>query len=141
MISLFANRLVLFFLAIFCISCNKEVVLATLNEPSPVIGGTIIRSGGFLSDQRSTGGVARYVINNDKRFLVFENFSTGNTNGLRVYLSTNLTNDEIQDIGPLKAISGNFNYELQGGFDPLRYNNVLIWDRPFASLFGHATLN
>jgi Electron transfer DM13 len=140
MVPVAVNRVWLFIVAVVFISCNKEAIPSSLNEPSPVIGGTIIRTGGFLGNQRSTGGVARYVINNGKRYLVFENFSTGNTNGLRVYLSANLTNDEIQDLGLLKAITGNFSYELPGGFDPLRYNNVLIWDRPFATLFGHATL-
>jgi Electron transfer DM13 len=141
MIPVALGRVVLFVAAVVFISCNKEIVPSSLNEPSPVLGGTIIRTGAFLGDQRSTGGVARYIINNGKRYLVFENFSTGNANGLRVYLSTNLNNDEIQDVGPLKASSGNFSYELPGGFDLLRYNNVLIWDRSFASLFGHATLN
>ena len=123
------------------VSCAKEDIPQILNEPSPVVGGTVIRSGGFNSDQRSTGGVARYVINNRKRWLVFENFGTGHSNGLRVYLSRDLTNDVIQDLGFLKAFNGNFSYELPDGFDPLQYNNVLIWDRPFAGLFGHATLN
>jgi Electron transfer DM13 len=122
-------------------SCSKEKIPATLNESSPVNGGTIIRSAGFLSDQRSTGGIVRYVINNGKRYLVFENFSTGADNGLRVYLSKNVSNDEIQDLGRLKAFKGNFSYELQGGFDPLTYNTVLIWQFAFADLYGHATLN
>jgi len=122
------------------ISCKKENIPSELNEPSPVNGGTIIRSAGFSSDQRSTGGVVRYVINNGKRYLVFENFSTGADNGLRVYLSPNRTNDFVQDLGPLKAFRGNFSYELPDGFDPLLNNNVLIWQRTFADLYGHATL-
>ncbi len=137
----FLKGSILLIATVFFISCSKQPIAPSLNEPSPVTGGMIIRTGGFVGDQRSTGGIARYVINNGKRYLVFENFGTGNTNGLRVYLSANLTNDLIQDVGPLKAISGNFSYELPGGFDPLTYKNVLIWDRPFASLFGHATLN
>jgi hypothetical protein len=131
----------LIFSLICFVSCAKEDIPRRLNEPDPVAGGTIIRSGGFKSDQRSTGGVARYVINNGKRWLVFENFATGNSNGLRVYLSRDLTNDVIQDLGSVKAFNGNFSYELPGGFDPLQYNNVLISDRPSGSLFGHATLN
>jgi hypothetical protein len=129
-----------FFVMTVFISCKKENIASELNEPSPVIGGTIIRSAGFLGDQRSTGGVVRYVTNSGKRYLVFENFSTGTDNGLRVYLSPNLTNDFVQDLGPLKAFRGNFSYELPGGFDPLKNNNVLIWQRTFADLFGHATL-
>ena len=128
------------FLFVSFISCKKENIASELNEPSPVSGGTIVRSAGFLSDQRSTGGVVRYVINNGKRYLVFENFSTGADNGLRVYLSPNRTNDFVQDLGPLKAFRGNFSYELPGGFDPLQNNNVLIWQRAFADLYGHATL-
>jgi Electron transfer DM13 len=123
------------------VSCSKEKIPVSLNEPSPVNGGTIIRSAGFLSDQRSTGGIVRYVINNGKRYLVFENFSTGVDNGLRVYLSKNVSNDQVQDLGRLKAFKGNFSYELPGGFDPLTYNTVLIWQFAFGDLYGHATLN
>jgi hypothetical protein len=135
----FSKGILIGLAAVVFISCKKENIAAELNEPSPVNGGMIIHSAGFLSDQRSIGGIVRYVVNGGKRYLVFENFSAAADKGLRVYLSPDLTNRFVQDLGPLKAFRGNFSYELPGGFDPLRNNNILIWQRTFANLYGHAT--
>jgi hypothetical protein len=135
----FSKGILIGLAAVVFISCKKENIAAELNEPSPVNGGMIIHSAGFLSDQRSIGGIVRYVVNGGKRYLVFENFSAAAYKGLRVYLSPDLTNRFVQDLGPLKAFRGNFSYELPGGFDPLRNNNILIWQRTFANLYGHAT--
>jgi hypothetical protein len=122
------------------VSCTKESAAPEVNNPHPAPGGTVIRTGGFLSNVHPTSGTVRYVTDNGRRYLVFENFRTDNGPDLRVYLSRAADLNDAQEVGKLTAASGNFSYELAGHLDPLQYNYVLIWCRPFSVLFGHAVL-
>jgi hypothetical protein len=121
-------------------SCTKESAAPVINIPNPAPGGSVVRTGGFLSNVHPTSGTVRYVTDNGKRYLVFENFRTDNGPDLRVYLSKAADLNDAQEVGKLTAASGNFSYELAGHLDPLQYNYVLIWCRPFSVLFGHAVL-
>lgn len=136
--------IVLFALAMLSLtSCKKEGTVAVVDEPDPIESnnGTVISSGAFQSNVHPTSGMAKYSTTPDgKRYLVFENFRTDNGPDLRVYLSRGPGISGAQEVGRLRAVSGNFSYELNSNFDPVQYNYVVIWCVPFSVLFGHAVL-
>ena len=96
--------------------------------------------GTFQSGAHSTSGTASILESNNKFVLRFENFKTDDGPSLYVYLSADLEANNYQNIGTLKAIEGDFNYEIDSDIDLNIYNNVLIWCEPFSVLFGHAEL-
>ena len=59
---------------------------------------------------------------------------------VRIYLSTNLDDNDYIDLGKLKATKGNMNYDVPSDTDFDKYNKVLIWCEPFGVLFGSASL-
>ncbi len=122
-------------------SCKKDSKTANaLNETSPVQG-TTLASGNFISSVHTTGGTVRVVKDaSNKLYLVFENFRTDNGPDLRVWLSPNTGGNPYQELGFLKAVSGNFSYELGASINYSNNNRVLIWCRQFSVLFGYAVL-
>jgi hypothetical protein len=119
-------------------SCKKEIV-KNVNEPVPA--GTVIVAGNFVSNVHPTSGTVKVVTDaGGKKLLVFENFKSDNGPDLRIWLSPNLTAATYQEIGVLKALSGNFSYELAASIDYTVNSRVLIWCEDFSVLFGHAVL-
>lgn len=135
------NALVILFLAIAIIACKKSA-LDYVNEDIPATGGGVmLTKGNFMRSSHATSGTARIVKDsNDRRFLVFENFSTDNGPDLRVRLSKNTSAAQYQEVARLTAVAGNFSYELAANIDPTVYNHVLIWCEDFSVLFGYAIL-
>lgn len=85
-------------------------------------------------------GKALFVQSGDKTYLRFENLKTINGPDLRIYLSANLGNEDIVDLGPIRATEGNVNYEIPAGTDITKYKNAIIWCRAFRVIFSYATL-
>ncbi len=123
---------------ILFISCKKNTP-ESAQEVLPT--GTVLSSGSFVSSGHTTTGTVKIVIDgsNVKR-LVFENFRTDNGPDLRVWLSPNNNGSPYQEVGPLKAVSGNFSYELGPVINHSTNNRVLIWCENFSVLFGYAIL-
>ena len=74
------------------------------------------------------------------QILRLENFKSTNGPDLHVYLSTDTKATDIVNLGKLKANIGNQNYEIPKGTDLEKYNQVLIWCKPFSVLFGSSEL-
>ena len=120
-------------------SCSKNNTPANINNPSPV--GTVLVNGTFTSNAHPTSGSVKVTMATDgKKYLVFENFKTDNGPDLRVWLSPSISGTPYQEVGLLKAITGNFSYELSASINYTTNNKVLIWCEDFSILFGHATL-
>lgn len=120
-------------------SCSKNKTPATINNPSPV--GTVLVMGNFISNVHTTSGTVKITLaSNGKKYLVFENFKTDNGPDLRVWLSPSTSGNPYQELGLLKAVSGNFSYELATSINYTTNNHVLIWCEDFSVLFGHAVL-
>lgn len=122
-------------------SCKKENNTATvLNVPIPPADITLA-TGTFVSSAHPSSGTIKVIQDaSNKRFLVFENFKTDGGPDLRVWLSPNNTANPYQEIGLLKATTGNFYYEMDASFNYTANNRVLIWCKQFAVLFGYAVL-
>lgn len=83
-------------------------------------------------------GEALLVKSGDKAYLRFENLNTINGPDLRIYLSSDLSADDIIDLGPIRATKGNVNYAIPDGTDLGKYKNAMIWCRAFGVLFSYA---
>lgn len=128
---------VLLFFLIFT-SCKKE---APDNANDILPTGTTISTGNFTSNAHSTSGKASIVTDvSGKKYLVIENLISDNGPDLRIWLSPNTTGSPYQELGFIKAISGNFFYELDSSINYTTNNRVLIWCKQFSVLFGHAVL-
>jgi hypothetical protein len=131
------NILILSFLFLF-FSCNKSA-LDNTNETLPT--GIVISSGSFVSNSKTTSGTAKVIADAaGKKFLVIENLQTDNGPDLRVWLCPDISGSPYQEVGLLKAVSGNFSYELNSAINHVANNKVLIWCEDFSVLFGHAVL-
>ena len=121
-------------------SCKKNSPSTFVNEPVPT-STTTLATGNFVSSAHTTSGTVKIVKDSaNKLYLVFENFKTDGGPDLRTWLSPNKNGSPFQDLGFLKATTGNFSYELDASFNYTTNNHVLIWCRQFAVLFGYAEL-
>lgn len=135
---IFANT----FLALLLFSaCKKESdTPAVVNDPLPVTVTTLL-TGSFVSSAHPSSGTVKIVKDAaNKIYLVVENFKTDGGPDLRIWLSSNNNGNPNQEVGLLKAPSGNFSYELDASFNYTSNNRVLIWCKQFSVLFGYAVL-
>ena len=125
-------------LSLLFISCKKNTP-ENINEPVPA--GTAIAAGSFLSNAHSCSGTVKIIKDSANKIqLVFTNFATDNGPDLRVWISPNDGGSPYQELGLLKAVTGNFSYELNASHNYLTNNHVLIWCKRYSVLFGHAVL-
>ena len=82
-----------------------------------------------------------FIKSSNETYLRFENLKTINGPDLRIYLSSDLSADNIIDLGPIRATEGNVNYTIPHGTDLGKYKNVMIWCRAFGVLFSYAQLS
>jgi Electron transfer DM13 len=123
---------------VFLASCKKSA-LDNISETLPT--GTVIVTGSFVSNSHPTTGTVKIVQDAaGKTQLVFENFKTDNGPDLRVWLSPNNSGSTYQEVGLLKAVTGNFSYEISSTINYTTNKRVLIWCEDFSVLFGHAIL-
>lgn len=136
-----ANNFLFTVLLLLALTACKKSALDYINERNPAPGGTNVSTGNFMRRAHATSGTARLVTDSNNRcFLLFENFTTDNGPDLRVWLSPNTGASPYRELAPLIAVSGNFSYALPADLDPVVYNHVLIWCKPFSVLFGYAVL-
>lgn len=104
------------------------------DEPATLNRATMVASA------HDVEGEALFVQSGTETFLRFENLKTINGPDLRIYLSTDLSNDDIVDLGELRATEGNVNYTIPAGTDLKKYDVAMIWCRAFGVLFSYAEL-
>lgn len=133
-----------FVLLLMLAACKKSDGVApadTLNEVPPAAElGKLSASGTFVSNSYGTSGMAKLYDNAGKKTLVFENFKTDNGPDLLVYLAKDRSASAFREVGRLKAISGNFSYDIASTVDTGQFPFVLVWCEDFAVLFGNAEL-
>jgi Electron transfer DM13 len=122
-------------------ACKKESSIpAVVNDPLPVTV-TTLATGSFVSSAHASSGTVKIVKDaGNKIYLVVENFKTDGGPDLRIWLSSNNNGNPYQEVGLLKATSGNFFYELDASYNYTTNNRVLIWCKQFSVLFGYAVL-
>lgn len=137
----FKYSLMLFGFVMFLSACVKETVPDTVNETIELgDDDSLILSGSFVTEGKSTSGQAEVYISDDSRKVVFKNFSTGNGPDVRVYLATDAQASDFINLGDLKATSGEFSYSLPNETDLSEYDHIVIWCEDFSLVFGYARL-
>src|SRR3989344_1579262 len=101
-------------------------------------GAQLLAKAPFVARAHDVSGEVLLIEDNGKKILRFENFETINGPDLRIYLSADLSNNDIVDLGPIEATKGSINYELPEGVDTDKYSKVLVWCRAFRVLFSYA---
>ncbi len=141
---------VLVLILVMAVSCKKETISAYGNEiimpPEDtqrivLYKGVLI--GGEMGD-KARGDVSIEKVGS-KHYLVFKNFSSYNGPDLHVYFSKTIGNNAMPpvdyiDLGFLKYLNGNFNYELVNNPDIAIYKYVLIWCAQYRIQFGYTEL-
>jgi hypothetical protein len=129
------------FIVLVFFSCKKENnTPASVNETLPPAV-TLLATGNFVSAVHASSGIVKVVKDAaNKVYLSFENFKTDGGPDLRVWLSTDNNASAYQEVGLLKATSGNFSYELDASINYTTNKRVLIWCKQFSVLFGYAVL-
>ena len=104
----------------------------------------VLRTGSFVGvgdGIHNAEGIAKVIpLQDGSNILRLENLQVTNGPDLYVYLATDKSASEFVSLGKLKANNGNQNYNIPSETDLTKYNNALIWCRPFSVLFGSAEL-
>jgi peptide methionine sulfoxide reductase msrA/msrB len=118
----------------------SEPVIATgslaLAEITPAWGGSFVDT----PSHPGGGAVAVYEIAG-ARTLRLSEFTTTAGPDLFVYLSRDTEATEFVNLGELRALAGDLNYEVPGGVEFTEYPYVLIWCKRFGVLFMSAKLS
>lgn len=110
------------------------------SESMPSDDSGIVAKANMVARAHDVKGEALLVKAEGQYFLRFENLETINGPDLRIYLSSDLSADDIVDLGPIRATRGNVNYVIPAGTDLSIYKNAMIWCRAFGVLFSYAQL-
>ena len=108
------------------------------NDVMPASEPSVIDRADMIARAHEVEGVALLVKSGNEIYLRFENLKTINGPDLRIYLSSDLSADDIIDLGPIRATEGNVNYTIPPGTDLGKYKNAMIWCRAFGVLFSYA---
>lgn len=102
----------------------------------------VIASGTFTGLAGHSGrGTAKLLRIDGRHFVRFEDdFRVTNGPDLFVYFGNNGQYAADARIAALKGNEGSQNYEVPGGIDPARYNEVWVWCRAFSVPFAKAEL-
>ncbi len=132
---------VLIFCSLCLSSCKKENTTPESANESLPISVTILATGNFVGSSHSASGTAKIVKDSANRlYLVVENFRTAAGPDLRMLVSPDKTASINQELGLLKAASGNFSYQLDATFNYKTNSHVLIWCKQYSVLFGYAVM-
>ena len=108
------------------------------SEAMPTEEPQVLSRADMIARAHDVKGSASIVKSGDQTFLRFENLKTINGPDLRIYLSSDLSSNDIVDLGPIRATEGNVNYPIPPGTDLSKYKNAMIWCRAFGVLFSYA---
>ncbi len=111
------------------------------SDSSDDTGPSVVASGDFMPRAHEVEGKALLISSAGSKVLRFEDFFTINGPELHIYLSKDLSDTDVIDLGIIKATKGNVNYEIPAGVDTSVYSHVLVWCKPFKVLFSYAQLN
>jgi hypothetical protein len=103
-------------------------------------GPTVVAEADFKSRAHDVKGKAVLIESSDGTVLRFEDFETVNGPDLKIYLGSELGDNDYVDLGPILATKGSANYAVPAGTDTSKYNKVLVWCDAFDVLFSYAEL-
>ncbi len=99
--------------------------------------------------RQASGDVTIYQQSDNTKVVRFENFVIVNGPDLRVIMSQSSTPDTVDamkandseiDLGQLKGVTGNQNYDVPAELDLSQYNTVVIYSRTLNVVYSYAQL-
>ncbi len=127
-------------LLLFSFCKKKDTKPKPLNELFDASQSTLIKQGSLNSNAHSVSGTIKLYKTGGLKTLSFENFSSESGPDLKVYLSTSTGNNDVKELGALKANAGNFYYQFDSSIKTTTYNYVLVWCKQYSVLFGNTKL-
>ncbi len=123
---------------VFLLAGCKSNTLKELTEEFEISSSSNVLSTTNLVDgTHPTRGTAKMLQTESGVKLVFENFFTTNGPDLRVYLTkTNQRTSDFIEIGPLKALSGTFSYDVPSTINIAEYSHVQVYCVRFPQVTG-----
>ena len=122
-------------------SCSKNDETSEMPAIDPTVTGTVLSMGTFSGSRNySVSGSAKLLDQSGKKVLRLENLASSNGPDLKVYLASDITASKFIDLGKLRSVSGNQNYDITGSPNLAEYPFALIWCKQFGVLFGSAPL-
>ena len=101
----------------------------------------------FSDLYESSGMVTIYLFPDDRKLLRIEDLNVVNGPNLVVALLTNPDpiaiadlGRDYQDLGPLRATTGNLNYEIPDELNINRYRSVVIYEQQYGIVFAEAKI-
>ena len=108
---------------------------------------SLIASGNFVKQEKSTTGKAKIVNINGQRYLEFDKgFRTGNGPDVKVILHRNssvplnIREGNYITLGRIKSFNGKQRYAIPNNVNLANYKSVGIWCEEFNATFGFASL-
>ena len=113
-------------------SCSKDDVATPPANPA--------FRGDFVSAAHQTRGIA--TIDQEKTTLTLTNFKTDSGPDLNIYLTSSLSaiSSDFIDLGNIKGVKGNDNYDMPDNLDYTQYKFVIVWCVDFNVNFGYTEL-
>ena len=97
-----------------------------------------VAKGDFVSDAHPTMGMV--TVNEDQSKLTIKNFKTDDGPKLLMYLSTDVDSQDFVNLGDLKGLEGDYEYDIPDNTDLTKYKFLVVWCVDFSVSFGHAEL-
>ena len=141
------NTLLLLLLGFTFIACSKNdtapsaVAPITSSLSIDTIAATKIATGSFVSSGSYTvSGRVTWFKNSTKQILYLNNFSASSGPDLKVYLSKDAAASAFINLGNLKGLTGNQEYDIPANANLTEYKFVLIWCQRFSVNFGSSNI-
>lgn len=136
--------LLVLLLALLATACSSTPT--TILDDKKDTEAIVIREGQFQDADASHKGSGELSIlqKGEELTVRFENFESTNGPDLKVILvekiegTSRATVGEKLELGPLKSINGNQNYEVPAGTDISKYTGVMIYCKQFGVVFSRA---
>jgi len=130
---------------------TPQVVMSLMDLPNLLEGDAalLLAQGDFYSVAHDGGGIAKiYQVQDVGLVLRLEEFLVENGPELHVYLTTadlveNTSGVDLPegiDLGELKGLSGDQDYQIPADLDLSRYRSVVIWCAPYKIPFAAAPI-
>ncbi len=88
----------------------------------------------------SVSGRATWFKNTTKQILYLNNFNASSGPDLKVYLSKDIAASSFINLGNLKGLTGNQEYDIPNTANLSEYKYVLIWCQRFSVNFGSSNI-
>jgi len=141
------NTLFILLISFCFIACSKTDSTPAMAAPITgslsidTITATKIATGSFTgANSYIVSGRVTWFKNNTKQILYLNDFSASSGPDLKIYLSKDIAASSFINLGNLKGLTGNQEYDIPASANLSEYKFVLIWCQRFSVNFGTSNI-